>query len=327
MIAVWLDLVMDKLYIIFRIHLKFRCSLRGGEMTEEQGGKIPHAEIGILGGTGLYEIDGIEDLEERALDTPFGKPSDSYVIGKFEGKRIAFLARHSRGHRLLPSEINYRANICGFKMLGVTRVISVNSVGSLKEEIKPRDIVFSNQFYDRTRRINTFFGEGIAVHVSFAHPVCQELSQLLFETGENLGMRLHPKGTNICIEGPAFSTKAESGIYRSWGCDVIGMTSVTEARLCREAEICYATMSLVTDYDVWHEEEESVSVELILENMRHNIHNARSIIMGALPRLPADRGEACECSRALKDSIVTSPELIPQETKQKLQHIIGDYVR
>jgi 5'-methylthioadenosine phosphorylase len=212
-------------------------------------------------------------------------------------------------------------------MLGVTRVISVNSVGSLKEEIKPKDIVFSDQFYDRTRRKNTFFGEGIAVHVGFAHPVCPELSQLLFVTGENLGMRVHPKGTNICIEGPAFSTKAESGIYRSWGCDVIGMTSVTEARLCREAEICYATMSLVTDYDVWHEEEESVSVELILENMRHNIHNARDIIKGALPKLPAGRGEVCECSRALKDSIVTSPELIPQEIKQKLQHIIGDYIR
>jgi len=296
-------------------------------MTEEKGGKIPQAEIGILGGTGLYEIDGVGDLEEMALDTPFGKPSDSYVIGNFEGKRIAFLARHSRGHRLLPSEINYRANIYGFKMLGVTRVISVNSVGSLKEEIKPRDIVFSDQFYDRTRRKNTFFGEGIAVHVGFAHPVCPEMSQLLFQTGENLGMRVHPRGTNICIEGPAFSTKAESGIYRSWGCDVIGMTSVTEARLCREAEICYATMSLVTDYDVWHEEEESVSVELILENMRHNIHNARDIIKGALPKLSADRGEVCECSGALKDSIVTSPELIPQEIKQKLQHIIGDYVR
>jgi len=296
-------------------------------MSTEKQGDIPQAEIGILGGTGLYEIDGIEDLEERAFDTPFGKPSDSYVIGNLEGKRIAFLARHSLGHRLLPSEINYRANIYGFKMLGVTRVISVNSVGSLKQEIKPRDIVFSDQFFDRTRRKNTFFGEGIAVHVSFAHPVCPELSQLLYETGENLAMRVHSKGTYICIEGPAFSTKAESRIYRSWGSDVIGMTSVTEARLCREAEICYATMSLVTDYDVWHEEEESVSVELILGNMRHNIHNAKGVIKGALARLAVDRGEACECSRALKDCIVTSPELIPQKIKQKLQHIIGDYVR
>ncbi len=303
-----------------------RTGFRGGDMSTEKGRKIPQAEIGILGGTGLYEIDGIENLEERDFDTPFGKPSDSYMIGNLEGKKVAFLARHSRGHRILPSEINYRANVYGFKMLGVTRIISVNSVGSLKQEIRPRDIVFSDQFYDRTRRKNTFFGEGIAVHISFAHPVCPELSRLLFETGKNLGVRVHPKGTYICIEGPAFSTKAESGVYRSWGCDVIGMTSVTEARLCREAEICYATMSLITDYDVWHEEEESVSVELILDNMHHNIHNAKGIIKGALARLPVDRGEACECSRAIKDSIVTSPELIPQEIKQKLQHIIGEYI-
>jgi len=295
-------------------------------MSTEKRDDIPQAEIGILGGTGLYEIDGFEDLEERAFDTPFGKPSDNYLIGNFEGKRIAFLARHSRGHRLLPSEINYQANIYGFKMLGVTRVISVNSVGSLKQDIRPRDIVFSDQFFDRTRRISTFFGEGIAAHVSFAHPVCQELSQLLFQTGKDLGIRVHPKGTNICIEGPAFSTKAESRIYRSWDCDVIGMTSVTEARLCREAEICYATMSLVTDYDVWHEEEESVSVELILENMRHNIHNAKAVMKGALAKLAVDRGEACDCSRALRDCIVTSPELIPQETKRKLQFIIGEYI-
>lgn len=291
------------------------------------GRDVPHAEIGILGGTGLYEIDGIEDLDERAFDTPFGEPSDSYVIGNLEGKKVAFLARHSRGHQILPSEINYRANIYGFKMLGVERVISVNSVGSLKEKIKPRDIVFSDQFFDRTRRKNTFFGEGIAVHIGFAHPVCPELSRLLFETGKGLGMRVHPKGTYICIEGPAFSTKAESEIYRSWDCDVIGMTSVTEARLCREAEICYATMSLVTDYDVWHEEEKSVSVELILENMRHNIHNARSIIKGTLLQLPSGRGEACECSLAIQNCIVTSPELIPQETKERLTHIIGKYLK
>jgi len=295
-------------------------------MTTEKEGKIPRAEIGILGGTGLYEIDGIANLEEKALDTPFGKPSDSYMIGDLEGKKVAFLARHSRGHQILPSEINYRANIYGFKMLGVERIISVNSVGSLKEEIKPRDIVFSDQFYDRTRRKNTFFGEGIAVHISFAHPVCPELSSLLFATGKSLGISVHPNGTYICIDGPAFSTKAESRIYRSWDCDVIGMTGATEARLCREAEMCYATMSLVTDYDVWHGEEESVSVELILGNMSHNIHNAKDIIKGALLQLPSDRGGACECSRAIRDCIVTSPELIPQETKMKLQHIIGKYI-
>lgn len=288
---------------------------------------ISQAEIGILGGTGLYEIDGIEGVEEHTLMTPFGMPSDSYFSGNLEGRRIAFLARHGRGHRLLPSEINYRANIYGFKMLGVSRIISVNSVGSLKEEIRPRDIVFSDQFFDRTRRKNTFFGDGIAVHIGFAQPVCPELSRLLFQKGKDLKMRVHPKGTYICIEGPAFSTKAESRIYRSWDCDVIGMTSVTEARLCREAEICYATMSLVTDYDVWHEEEETVSVELILENMRHNIHNAKAIIKGALSKIPQERGESCACSQALGECIVTSSELIPLEIKKKLNHIIGEYIR
>jgi len=294
-------------------------------MTREKEGEIPNAEIGILGGTGLYEIDGVEGLQEINIDTPFGKPSDSYVMGELEGKKVAFLARHSRGHRLLPAEINYRANVYGFKMLGVERVISVNSVGSLKEDIKPRDIVFADQFYDRTRRKNTFFGEGIAVHIGFAHPVCPELSRILFQSGKNLEVSVHSGGTYICIEGPAFSTKAESRIYRSWGCDVIGMTSVTEAKLCREAEICYATMSLVTDYDVWHEEEESVSVELILENMRQNIHNAKSILKEALAGIPIERGEACECAHAIKDCIVTAPELIPREARQKLQHIIGKY--
>jgi 5'-methylthioadenosine phosphorylase len=269
------------------------------------------AEIGILGGTGLYEIDGIKVLQEKTIETPFGKPSDSYVIGTLEGKKVAFLARHSRGHRILPSEINFRANIYGFKMLGVERIISVNSVGSLKEE---------------TRRKSTFFGEGIAAHIGFAHPVCPELSQILFEEGKKLDVRIHLGGTYLCIEGPAFSTKAESRIYRSWGCDVIGMTSVTEAKLCREAEICYTTMSLVTDYDVWHEEEESVSVELILGNMRRNIHNAKNILEEALAKIPSERGEACECSHAIKNCIVTSLELIPQETKQKLQHIIGKYI-
>jgi 5'-methylthioadenosine phosphorylase len=295
-------------------------------MKTEKGADIPQAAIGILGGTGLYEIDGIENLEEKAIDTPFGKPSDSYVTGDLEGKRVAFLARHGRGHRILPTEINYRANIYGFKMLGVERIISVNSVGSLREDIKPRDIVFSDQFFDRTRRKNTFFGKGIAVHIGFAHPVCPELSSLLFATGKSLGVSVHPNGTYICIEGPAFSTKAESRIYRSWDCDVIGMTGATEARLCREAEICYATMSLVTDYDVWHDEEESVSVELILENMRHNIHNAKDILRKALASLPVDRGGACECSRAIRDCIITSSELIPKEIKQKLRHIIGKYI-
>jgi 5'-methylthioadenosine phosphorylase len=295
-------------------------------MKREEGEEGSQVKIGILGGTGLYEIEGIEVVDERVLATPFGDPSDSYVIGDLEEIRVAFLARHSRGHRILPSEINYKANIYGFKMLGVERVISVNSVGSLKEEIEPRDIVFSDQFFDRTHRENTFFGDGIAAHIGFAHPVCPGLSRLLFETGKALGLRVHHGGTCICIEGPAFSTKAESRIYRSWGCDVIGMTSVTEAKLCREAEICYATMNLVTDYDVWHEEEETVSVELILENLRRNVHNAKDIIKGALKKISEERIENCSCQRALANCIVTSPELIPDRTKERLRHIIGEYL-
>ena len=282
------------------------------------------ADIGILGGTGLYEIDGIRDIREISLDTPFGKPSDVYVVGKLEGKRVAFLSRHGRGHRLMPGEINYRANTYGFKMLGVGRIISVNSVGSLKEEIRPRDIVLADQFYDRTRRQNTFFGDGIVAHISFARPVCPELSRFLYEAGKGLGLRIHLGGTYLCIEGPAFSTVAESRAYRSWGYDVIGMTGATEAKLCREAEICYSTLSLATDYDVWHVEEKSVSVELILENMRLNIGNAKAIIKAAVAALPT--GAACGCGEALRNTIVTDPALIPSGAKERLRVIIGKYV-
>ncbi|MBN1274375.1 MAG: S-methyl-5'-thioadenosine phosphorylase [Candidatus Aminicenantes bacterium] len=295
-------------------------------MPKSQNVNLPHAEIGILGGTGLYEIDGIEAVTEISLETPFGKPSDNYVLGKLEGKKVAFLSRHGRGHRFLPAEINYRANIYGFKILGVERLISANSCGSLKEEIKPRDIVFSDQFFDRTRRKNTFFGEGAAAHIGFAHPVCDELSGALYEAGASLGIRVHKGGTYICIEGPSFSTIAESRIYRSWGCDVIGMTSATEAKLSREAEICYATMSLVTDYDVWHEIEETVSVELILENMRQNIDHAKSIIKKTLAGLPSTRSGACDCAQAVKNCIVTRPDLISEATKSKLYPIIGKYL-
>ncbi|MFQ5722248.1 MAG: S-methyl-5'-thioadenosine phosphorylase, partial [Candidatus Aminicenantales bacterium] len=234
--------------------------------------------------------------------------------------------RHGPGHRLLPSEINYRANIYGFKRLGVERVISVNSVGSLKEEIKPRDIVFSDQFFDRTRRKNTFFGEGIVAHISFAQPVCPELSGLLFQIGQDLGLRVHQGGTYLCIEGPAFSSKGESLIYRSWGCDVIGMTSATEAKLCREAEICYSTMNLVTDYDVWHETEETVSVEMILDNLKFNVNNAKTIIRKAVALLSEQRGESCQCSQALKNCLVTQSDLMPEPTKKKLWLLIGKYL-
>lgn len=295
-------------------------------MTKGKGEKLPLVEIGILGGTGLYKIDGIEVIEEVDVKTPFGKISDPFIIGVLEGKKVAFLSRHGKGHRILPSEINYRANIYGFKMLGIERVISINSVGSLKEKIKPRDIVLSNQFFDRTRRKNSFFGEGIAAHISFAQPVCPELTKVLFDVGRELDLRIHRGGTYICIEGPAFSTKAESQIYRSWDCDVIGMTSATEARLCREAEICYATLSLVTDYDGWHEVEEPVSVEIILKNLKQNIHNASAIIKRTIATLQAHRSGECECAQAMKNCIVTRSDLIPQEIKEKLRLIIGKYV-
>ncbi len=286
----------------------------------------PRADIGILGGTGLYEIEGIRDIREVRLSTPFGRPSDAYIIGRLEGKRVAFLSRHGRGHRFLPAEVNYRANIFGFKLLGVGRIISVNSVGSLNEDIEPRDIVFAGQFFDRTRRPNTFFGNGIAAHISFAEPVCADLSRSLYEAARGLGLRSHLGGTYICIEGPAFSTKAESKAYRLWGGSVIGMTGATEARLSREAEICYTTMNLVTDYDVWHEEEEPVTVEMILDNLKLNIGNAKAVIKKALAALPQARGAACGCATALKNTIVTRPDLIPRKTKAALKPLIGKYL-
>jgi 5'-methylthioadenosine phosphorylase len=288
---------------------------------------LAQADIGILGGTGLYEIEGIAKVREYRLETPFGSPSDSYFLGRLEGKRVAFLSRHGRGHPLLPSDVNFRANIYGFKMLGVERLISVNSCGSLKEEIRPRDIVFSDQFFDRSRRPNTFFGDGLAAHISFAQPVCPELAGLLYAAGRDLGLRVHKGGTYICIEGPAFSSQAESRIYRLWGCDVIGMTAATEAKLCREAEICYATMNLVTDYDVWHAEEETVSVELILGNLRLNIEHAKSIIKAAVAALPAGRGGSCQCGRSLENCIVTRAALIPEGVRRRVRHLIAKYVK
>lgn len=288
--------------------------------------RLSKAEIGILGGTGLYEIEGISDLEEIKLTTPFGEPSDAYLLGTLEGKRVAFLNRHGRGHRYLPSDINYRANIYGFKLLGISRLIAVNSCGSLKEEIKPRDIVLSDQFFDRTRRSSTFFGEGLAAHISLAEPVCPELLNYLYQAGQRLDLPIIKGGSYICIEGPAFSTKAESQIYRLWGCDVIGMTAATEAKLAREAEICYVTINLVTDYDVWHVEEQTVSVELILENLKLNISNAKALIKKSLSLLPPQRSGLCPCSKALANTIVTHPDLIPTELKNKLSLIIGKYL-
>lgn len=289
--------------------------------------KLPRVEIGILGGTGLYEIDGIKNVREYKLKTPLGDPSDAYIVGTLEGRQVAFLSRHSRGHRLLPSDVNYRANVYGFKMLGVERLISVNSVGSLRKEILPRDFVFADQFIDKTHRRSTFFGEGIAAHVALARPVCGGLSKSLFETAVGLGIRAHLGGTYVCMEGPAFSTRAESEMHRGWGGSVIGMTGATEAKLFREAEICYATMNLATDYDCWYDEEESVSVELILENLRLNIHNAKAVIKKAVATLPPSGAKACGCQTALAGAIVTSPPAIPPAVRRRLALIIGKYMK
>ncbi|MDD8024914.1 MAG: S-methyl-5'-thioadenosine phosphorylase [Acidobacteriota bacterium] len=286
----------------------------------------PRAEIGILGGTGLYEIEGFKNLKEHQLKTPFGDPSDAYMVGTLEGRRVAFLSRHGRGHRYLPADVNYRANVYGFKMLGVERIISVNSVGSLRAEIKPRDIVFADQFIDKTHRLSTFFDRGIAAHVALAEPVCGVLSRHLYRTAEDLGIRSHPGGTYVCMEGPAFSTKAESEMHRLWGGSVIGMTGATEAKLFREAEICYATMNLATDYDCWHAGEESVTVDLILENLRLNIHNAKTIIRKAVASLPPHDDAACGCRNALAGALVTDPKRITPAMRRRLALIIGKYL-
>ena len=295
-------------------------------MDQETKLNLPRVKIGILGGTGLYEMEGLEVLEEIFLDTPFGKPSDAYMIGVLEGKKVAFLSRHGRGHQILPYELNYRANIFGFKKLGVERLFSVSAVGSLKEELRPRDIVLVDQFFDRTHRRSTFFGEGVAVHIGFDQPVCPQIVDALFDSGKKTGLRIHKGGTYMCMEGPAFSTKAESNIYRQWGCDVIGMTSATEAKLSREAEICYATMSLVTDYDVWHESEEPVSAEMILDNLKQNIQNAKNVLKEAILSLPEEGAESCACRRAVENCIITQSDLIPDATKDRLWPIIGKYL-
>ena len=287
----------------------------------------PRAEIGILGGTGLYEIDGFKGRREVRIRTPFGEPSCAFIVGVLEGRRVAFLARHGHGHRLLPAEVNYRANIYGFKKLGVERLISVNSVGSLREEIRPRDIALPDQFFDRTRRPSTFFGGGIVAHVSLGQPVCPELVEVLHATASELGLRVHKGGTYVCIDGPAFSTKAESLAYRLWGGDVIGMTAATEARLCREAEICYATLSLATDYDVWHETEEPVTVELVLKNLEANIANAKAVLRKTLAGLPKAGARGCDCGSGLKNTIVTSPSAIPAATRKKLGLLVDKYLR
>lgn len=286
---------------------------------------MSQVKIGIIGGSGLYQIEGLEGAEKKALSTPFGEPSEHYVVGTIAGRGVAFLARHGGGHRFSPSDINYRANIFGFKILGVEAIISVSAVGSMREERKPGDFVIPDQFFDRTKgRPVTFFSDGIVAHVAFADPLCPVLSETLYTTGEEMGFSIYKGGTYLCIEGPQFSTRAESLIYRQWGVDIIGMTNLTEAKLAREAEICYSTLAMVTDYDCWHQTEESVSAELVMEIMQQNTLRAKQLIARAIPRTPTAR--TCQCAEALKYAIVTDKELIPPETREKLRPLIGKYI-
>jgi 5'-methylthioadenosine phosphorylase len=282
------------------------------------------ASIGIIGGSGLYSMPGFEAQEEVTLSTPFGEPSDAYIVGELEGKRVAFLARHSRGHRITPSELNFRANIYGMKMLGVERIVSLSAVGSLKEEHAPLDFVIPDQFFDRTRgRKSTFFGNGVVAHISFSDPVCPLLSQLAHKSAQALGINSKQGGTYLCMEGPAFSTRAESNVYRSWGMDIIGMTNLQEAKLAREAEICYVTVAMVTDYDCWHPEHDAVTVDQIVKTLHQNAANACRLVQRVVRDMPEER--PCKCGSALKHAILTDPAVIPQTIKDELRLLLGKY--
>ncbi len=283
------------------------------------------ATIGVIGGSGLYDMEGMTDVHYIDVDTPFGRPSDSVVVGNLEGTKVAFLPRHGRGHRINPTGIPARANIYAMKVLGVQRLISVSAVGSLKEEFAPLDLVVPDQIIDRTRhRVHTFFDEGIVAHVGFAEPFCPEASDVIARAGREVGVTTHEGGTMIVMEGPAFSTRAESFMYRSWGAGIIGMTALPEAKLAREAEMCYATMAWITDYDCWHESEESVTVEMVVQNLLHNVAHSKEMLRLVIPRLgPA---ETCACNSALKDAIITDPRGISEEIKHKLAPIVGRYV-
>jgi 5'-methylthioadenosine phosphorylase len=281
--------------------------------------------IGIIGGSGLYDMAELTDREERTVPTPFGDPSGPYVLATLRGRRVVFLARHGHGHRLLPSELNFRANIYGFKVLGVEWILSASAVGSLREDYKPLDLVIPTQFFDRTRgRVSTFFGEGLVGHVAFAHPFCGPLSDLMHQAATRTGATVHKGGTYVCMEGPQFSTIAESNAYRASGFDIIGMTNLQEAKLAREAEICYTTLALVTDYDCWHPDHDSVTVDMIIGNLMQNAKTAQQVIANAVERLPIARD--CECARALATAIITRPEAVPAATKARLQPIVGKYL-
>ena len=280
--------------------------------------------IGIIGGSGLYDMAELTNREERTVETPFGDPSGPYLVGTLRGKRVAFLARHGAGHRQMPTELNYRANIFGMKVLGVEFILSASAVGSLQERYVPQHLVIPDQFFDRTKgRVSTFFGNGLVAHVGFAHPVCGRLGGVAFDACTAVGATVHQGGTYVCMEGPQFSTLAESKLYRSWGMDIIGMTNLQEAKLAREAEICYATIALVTDYDCWHPDHDAVTVEMIVQNLVANARTAQQVIADAVSRLPYER--TCECATALQHAIITRPDAVPDRVKKDLQPIIGKY--
>jgi 5'-methylthioadenosine phosphorylase len=282
--------------------------------------------IGIIGGSGLYDMAELTDREERLLTTPFGDPSGPYIVGTLSGKRVAFLARHGVGHRQMPTELNYRANIYGMKLLGVEYILSASAVGSLQERYVPQHLVIPDQFFDRTKgRVSTFFGNGLVAHVGFAHPICRRLGAVAYDSCGAAGATVHDGGTYVCMEGPQFSTLAESKLYRSWGMDIIGMTNLQEAKLAREAEICYATIALVTDYDCWHPEHDSVTVDMIVANLVANAKTAQRVIAEAVSRLPYER--TCECATALAHAIITRPEYVPETVKRDLAPIVGKYLR
>jgi 5'-methylthioadenosine phosphorylase len=285
----------------------------------------PKATVGIIGGSGLYSMGGLTNTREVRVKTPFGDPSDAIVLGTLEGKRVAFLARHGRGHRILPGEINYRANVYAMKLLGVERIISVSAVGSLKEDLKPGEFLVADQFFDRTKdRKSTFFGDGLVAHVAFAHPTCGQLSSVLADACVHEAIMVHRRGTYICIEGPQFSTLAEAEVNRQLGFEVIGMTNVTEAKLAREAEICYATIAMITDYDCWHPEHESVTASQIIATLNQNAENAQKVLRTAVRELPSER--TCKCGSALQHSLVTDMKIVPKKTKKRLSAIIGKYI-
>jgi 5'-methylthioadenosine phosphorylase len=300
-------------------------------MTKGKGSKTGvgkrdvEPKIGVIGGSGLYSMNGLGDIREVRVKTPFGAPSDAIVIGTLEGKRVAFLARHARGHKLLPGEINYRANIYAMKSLGVERIISVSAVGSLQEDLRPGGFLVVDQFYDRTRnRVSTFFGDGLVAHVGFDKPTCGQLSGVLSAASDHCGVTVHPRGTYLCMEGPQFSTLAEARVHRQMGFQVIGMTNVTEAKLAREAELCYSTIAMITDYDCWHPGRDSVSVAQIIETLNQNAGNAQRVLREAVRTMPSER--TCKCGSALQHALLTDPKVVPLATKKRLGIIIRKYI-